>query len=56
MAVSEVASTTKAAVTTGFLAAHPVGVALVGGVLVAAATYWIMKKFFNKKEESAPAG
>jgi F0F1-type ATP synthase assembly protein I len=55
MAVSEVASTTKAAVTTGFLAAHPVGVALVGGVLVGAATYWIMKKFFNKKEESAPA-
>ncbi len=58
MAVSEVASTTNAAVVAakGFLVAHPVGVALVGGVLVGAATYWIMKKFFNKKEEeSAPA-
>jgi hypothetical protein len=57
MAVSEVASTTKTAtvVKSCFLTAHPVGVALVGGILVGAATYWVMKKFFNKKEESAPA-
>jgi F0F1-type ATP synthase assembly protein I len=57
MAVSEVVSTTEAtaAVAKGFLVAHPVGVALVGGVLVGVATYWLMKKYFNKKEEPAPA-
>jgi len=37
-----------------FLLAHPVGVAVVGGVLVAATTYWLMNKFLKKKEE-APA-
>jgi hypothetical protein len=59
MAVPEVVSTETAAVGLGtvksFLVAHPVGVALVGGILVGAATYWVMKKYFNKKEESAPA-
>ena len=59
MAVVEVVSTPETAAGLGtiktFLIAHPVGVALVGGVLVGAATYWVMKKYFNKKEESAPA-
>ena len=57
MAVSEVASTTNAATVAAksFLVTHPIGVALVGGILVGVATYWIMKKFFNKKEEPAAA-
>jgi F0F1-type ATP synthase assembly protein I len=41
--------------TKAFLLAHPVGVALVGGVLVGAGTYWVMKKFMGKKEEPAAA-
>ncbi len=34
-----------------FLLAHPVGVAIVGGALVGAGTYFLMKKFLKKKEE-----
>ncbi len=59
MAVSEVASTTNTTAAglgtvKSFLVAHPVGVALVGGILVGAATYWVMKKFFDTKDEPAP--
>ena len=57
MAVSEVASTTNTTVGLGtvksFLLAHPVGVALVGGAAVAGVTFWVMNKFFNKKDEPA---
>lgn len=38
-----------------FLLAHPVGVALVGGALVGAGSYYLMKKFLNKKEEEPAA-
>lgn len=58
MAVSGVA-TTETAIGLGaiksFVVAHPIGVALVGGVLVGVGTYWVMKKFFNKKDEPAAA-
>jgi len=33
-----------------FLVAHPVGVAIVGGVLVGAGTYYLMNKFLSKKD------
>jgi hypothetical protein len=33
-----------------FLIAHPVGVAILGGVLVGAGTYYLMNKVFSKKE------
>ena len=36
-----------------FLVAHPVGVVVVGSALVSAGTYYMMKKFLNKKEEEA---
>ncbi len=56
---TEVALTTVPAASTstvgGFLLAHPVGVAVVGGVLVAATTYWLMNKFLKKKEEPTAA-
>ncbi len=38
-----------------FIVAHPVGVAVVGGVLIGAATYYIMKKFFGGKKVEATA-
>ena len=57
MAASEVASTTSTTAITGtvksFLVAHPVGVAVVGGVVVAGVTFWVLQKFFNKKDEPA---
>lgn len=34
-----------------FLLAHPIGVAIVGGILVGGGTYWVVKKFTQKKEE-----
>ncbi|MEK8018736.1 MAG: hypothetical protein VSS75_017830 [Candidatus Parabeggiatoa sp.] len=54
------ATTTQHALTTAagsvkaFLLVHPVGVAVVGGALVGAGTYYLMKKFL-KKEEPATA-
>jgi len=36
-----------------FLLAHPLGVAIVGGILVGAGTYWAVKKFTKPKEEEA---
>jgi hypothetical protein len=39
----------------GFILAHPVGVAIIGGALVAVGTYYLMKKFLDKKEEPVPA-
>ncbi|MEK8016309.1 MAG: hypothetical protein VSS75_005525 [Candidatus Parabeggiatoa sp.] len=38
-----------------FLLAHPVGVAVVGGALVGAGTYYLMQKFLKKKEEEPAA-
>jgi len=38
-----------------FMVAHPVGVAVVGGALVGAGTYYLMNKFLKKKEEPAAA-
>ncbi len=38
-----------------FLIAHPVGIAIIGGSLVGAGTYFLMKKFLKKKEEAKPA-
>ncbi len=39
----------------GFIIAHPVGVAVIGGALIAVGTYYLMKKFLAKKEEPVPA-
>ncbi len=56
-AANTMATTTQQALTTAtgsvkvFLLAHPVGVAIVGGAIVGAGTYYLMKKFLNKKEE-----
>lgn len=39
-----------------FIAAHPIGVAIVGGIVVALGTYYLMNKFFkpeSPKEEAA---
>ena len=38
-----------------FLIAHPVGIAIIGGSLVGAGTYFLMKKFLKNKEEAKPA-
>ncbi len=52
------ATSTTTAVSSGikaFVLAHPVGVAIVGGAIVGAGTYWLMNKFLKKNEEPAPA-
>ncbi len=38
-----------------FLVAHPIGVAVVGGALVAVGAYYLAKKFSKKEEEPSPA-
>lgn len=38
-----------------FIAAHPIGVAVVGGIVIGAATYYLMKKIFGGKKEEATA-
>lgn len=38
-----------------FLVAHPIGVAVIGGALIGVGTYYLMKKFSQKKEEPSPA-
>lgn len=35
-----------------FVVAHPMGVAIVGGILVGAGTYYIVKKLFGGKQEA----
>lgn len=50
-------ATTKAvsslgATTHSFIAAHPLGVAILGGVVIGVGAYYLMNKFFNKKVES----
>jgi hypothetical protein len=35
-----------------FLLAHPVGVAVVGGVAVGVGAYYLVKKFSKKKEQA----
>ncbi len=37
------------------IAAHPVGFAIVGGIVVGVAAYYAMKFFSGKKEEAAAA-
>jgi phosphotransferase system glucose/maltose/N-acetylglucosamine-specific IIC component len=39
-----------------FLLAHPVGVAIIGGIIVGTGTYWLVKKFSEKKDEPQPEG
>ncbi len=40
--------------TKAFLLAHPVSVAVVGGIILGAASYWFVSKYWkNKKEEAA---
>ena len=34
-----------------FMLAHPVGVAVVGGALVGAGSYYLMNKFLKKKDD-----
>jgi predicted transporter len=41
--------------TKAFLLAHPVGVAVVGGVLIGLGAYYIAKKWSAPKEETAKA-
>ena len=36
-----------------FLLAHPIGLAIVGSILVGAGTYWALKTFTQKKEEES---
>ena len=38
-----------------FVVAHPIGMAVIGGVLVGMGTYYLMKKFSKKTEEPSPA-
>jgi len=36
-----------------FVTAHPITVAIVGGLIVAGSALWVMNKYFNKSEEAA---
>jgi F0F1-type ATP synthase assembly protein I len=36
-----------------FIVAHPITVAVIGGVIVGTGTYWLMNKCLKKKEEPA---
>jgi len=38
-----------------FIVAHPIGIAVVGGVLIGATTYYVMKKLFGGKKAEAAA-
>ena len=56
MAVETVISTPQIYSTTvgtlkAILIAHPVGIVVAGGALVGTGSYFLMKKFFNKKKE-----
>jgi len=42
--------------TKAFVLAHPVGVAIVGGVLIGAGAYYVVKKFQGKDKEQAASG
>ncbi|MCK5525011.1 MAG: hypothetical protein KAI83_17930 [Thiomargarita sp.] len=62
MAATETAlntvTNTTTAISSGikaFVLAHPVGIAIVGGAVVGAGTYWLMNKYLKKNEEPAPA-
>lgn len=39
--------------TSSFLVAHPVGVAIIGGVIIGMGTYFLMNKFFSKPAETS---
>jgi Na+/H+ antiporter NhaD/arsenite permease-like protein len=61
MAIETVLNTTRSALATGassvqgFVLAHPVGVAVVGVALIGAGSYYLVKKFNEKKEEPTTA-
>ncbi|NOY72813.1 MAG: hypothetical protein GXP14_10625 [Gammaproteobacteria bacterium] len=42
--------------TKAFVLAHPVGVAIIGGVLIGVGTYYVVKKFRGKDKEQATSG
>jgi hypothetical protein len=44
-------ATALAGSTKSFLLAHPIGVAIVGGIIVGTGTYYAVKYFTRKKEE-----
>jgi F0F1-type ATP synthase assembly protein I len=51
--VAPQAASAAATGVSGFVAAHPIGVALIGGALVGVGVYYLMKSFSKPKEESA---
>jgi len=53
-ALTTQATTAGSAITT-FVAAHPITVAIIGGVVVGASAYWLMGKYFKKEEAPAAA-
>ncbi|MCP4696688.1 MAG: hypothetical protein GY862_07550 [Gammaproteobacteria bacterium] len=57
MAGTEVASTgaasTAKATITAYLVAHPIGVAVVGGVLIGVGAYYLGKTLANRKNKEA---
>ena len=48
-------NSTMLAASKSFIVAHPVGVAIIGGIVVGVAAYYTMKLFSRKKEEPAAA-
>jgi mannose/fructose/N-acetylgalactosamine-specific phosphotransferase system component IIC len=61
MAIETVINTTRSALATGtssvqgFVLAHPVAVAVVGVALIGAGSYYLVKKYNEKKEQQEPA-
>lgn len=51
--VAPQAASTAATGVSGFIAAHPIGVALIGGALVGVGVYYLVKSFSKPKEEAA---
>jgi hypothetical protein len=49
-AISSLGTTTHA-----FIAAHPLGVAIVGGAIIGMGAYYLMNKFFKKAESPKEA-
>ena len=43
------------ATSSSFIAAHPLGVAIVGGIIIGMGTYYLMNKFFSKPADAPKA-
>ena len=53
--VAPQAASAAATGVSGFVAAHPIGVALVGGALVGVGVYYLIKSFSPKPKEEGAA-